>query len=138
MDTRKTNDPVLGDVTSAGVPWSQVPDFARADVEWMDGRHGSAKDLLPAISEVPVPDVLYSIPSLHEQRPRGSKAMIDAHGARSRLAGCRPGAWLLSPFTGAKWAKWPDREIGWVPGDVVLPQCLKVRSRDDIGPGSSS
>jgi hypothetical protein len=52
--------------------------------------------------------------------------MIDAHGAQSRLAGCRPGAWLLSPFTGAKWAKWPDGEIGWVPADVVLPQCLKA------------
>ena len=138
MDARKTNDPELGDVTSAGVTWSEVPDFARADVEWMDGRHGSAKDLLPAISEVPVPDVLYSLPGLHEQRPRGSKAMIDAHGARSRLACCRPGAWLLSPFTGAKWAMWPDGEIGWVPADVVLPQCLKVRSRDDIGPASSS
>ena len=136
MNTHETNDPELGDVTSAGVPWSEVPDFARADVEWMDGCHGSAKDLLPAISEVPVPDVLYSLPSLHEQRPRGSKAMIDAHGARSRLAGCRPGAWLLSPFTGAKWAKWPDGEIGWVPADVVLPQCFKVRSRDDIGPAS--
>ena len=72
MDTRKTNDPELGDVTSAGVTWSGVGclDFARADVEWMDGRHGSAKDLLPAISEVPVPDVLYSLPGLHEQHAR--------------------------------------------------------------------
>ena len=97
---------MLGDVTSAGVPWSQVPDFARADVEWMDGSHGSAKDLLPAISEVPVPDVLYSLPKSHEQRPRGSKAMIDAHGARGRLAGCRPSAWLLKVRSrGQKWAE---------------------------------
>ena len=132
MATRKANDPELDNVTSAGVPWSQVPEFVRADVEWMDGRHGSAKDILPAVSEVPVPDVLFSLPRLHDQRPRGSKAMIDAHLARSRLAGCRPGAWLLSPFTGAKWAKWPDGEIGWVPPHVVLPQCLQVRSRDDV------
>jgi hypothetical protein len=105
MAAGEANDPELDDVTSAGVPWSEIPEFARADVEWMDGRQGSAKDLLPAVNEVPVSDVLFSLPLLHEQRPRGSKAMIDAHGARSRLAGCRPGAWLLSPFTGAKWAK---------------------------------
>jgi hypothetical protein len=132
MATRKANDPELDDVASAGIPWSQVPEFVRADVEWMDGRHGSPKEILPAVGEVPVPDVLFSLPRLHDQRPRGSKAMIDAHGARSRLAACRPGAWLLSPLTGAKWAKWPDGEIGWLPAHVVLPQCLQVRSRDDI------
>jgi hypothetical protein len=100
MATRKANDPELDNVTSAGVPWSQVPEFVRADVEWMDGRHGSAKDILPAVSEVPVPDVLFSLPRLHEQRPRGSKAMIDAHGARSRLAACRPALGCSVPSPG--------------------------------------
>jgi hypothetical protein len=42
------------DVTSAGVPWSEVPEFARHHVEWMDGRHGSSQRLLPSLDEVPV------------------------------------------------------------------------------------
>ena len=47
--------------------------------------------------------------------------MIDVNGAKYRLADCRPGAWLLSPFTGWKWAKWPGGEIGWLPADTALP-----------------
>jgi hypothetical protein len=45
MSKHKSNGAVAGssDVTSAGAPWSEVPDFALADVEWMYGRHGSAK-----------------------------------------------------------------------------------------------
>ena len=45
MSKRKSNGAAVGssDVTSAGVPWSEVPDFALADIEWMDGRHGPAK-----------------------------------------------------------------------------------------------
>ena len=47
MSKRKSNGDAVGssDVTSAGVSWSEVPDFALADIEWMDGRHGSAKGL---------------------------------------------------------------------------------------------
>jgi len=30
------------DVTSAGVNWNEVPEFARHHVAWIDGRHGSA------------------------------------------------------------------------------------------------
>ena len=120
------------DVTSAGVPWSEVPDFALYMVEWMDGRHGSAKETLPSIDQTPIPAALFTLPCLHEDRPRGSKAMIDAHGARCRLANCRPGAWLLSPFTGWRWAKWPNGEVGWVPVDAALPDSLRVRSRDGI------
>ena len=58
--------------------------------------------------------------------------MIDVNGAKCRLADCRPGAWLLSPFTGWKWAKWPSGEIGWLPADTALPDSLRVRPRDDI------
>jgi len=54
------------------------------------------------------------------------------HGARQRLANYRPGAWLISPYTGWKWAKWPDGEVGWLPADVALPDLLRVRSRNDI------
>lgn len=124
--------PDTDDVTSAGVPWSEVPDFARPHVVWIDGRHGSAKNVLPTIDEIPVPSVLFELPRLHEKRPRGSTAMIDFSGAKSRLANCRPGAWLVSPYTGWRWAKWPTGEIGWVPPAVDLPESLRVSSRDDI------
>jgi hypothetical protein len=114
------------DVTSAGVPWSEVPDFAKPDVAWMDGRHGPAETPLPSIEEVPIPEVLYTLPRLHPDRPRGSKAMIDVAGAKTRLRDARPGAWLISPFTDWRWAKWPNGEIGWVPACVELPGSLQV------------
>jgi hypothetical protein len=120
------------DVTSAGVPWSEVPDAPCPYTEWLDGRHGPAEDVLPPVDHIPVPAVLLSLPVLHEDRPRGSKPMADVHGARQRLAGCRPGAWLISPFTGWKWAKWPSGEVGWLPADTALPASLRVRPRNDI------
>lgn len=120
------------DVTSAGVPWSKVPEFARHHVDWMDGRHGPAKTPLPSVDLLAVPDVLNRLPSLHENRPRGSTAMIDAAGARARLRDVRPGAWLISPYTGWKWAKWPSGEVGWLPADVELPATLQVSTRNDI------
>ena len=45
IETEVASDdgPVL---TSAGVPWSEVPEFARPDVAWIDGRHGSAREVL--------------------------------------------------------------------------------------------
>lgn len=120
------------DLTSAGVPWSGVPEFARHPVEWMDGRHGPAQNQLPSVEVVPVPDILNKLPSLHERRPRGSKPMIDVAGARARLCGMRPGAWLISPFTGWKWAKWPSGEVGWLPNEIELPASLRVPARNDI------
>src|SRR5258705_12338114 len=114
------------ELTSAGVPWSEVPEFARGDVAWIDGRRGSAQSSLPPIDVVPVPDILYSLPSLHENRPRGSKAMLDAAGARARLRDVRPGAWLISSFSGQKWAKWPSGDVGWLPPDIELPATLQV------------
>jgi len=131
MPTREPSDAgqSSSDVTSAGVPWSEVPDDVLAYVEWMDGRHGSAKEPLPPIDEVPIPTVLFELPRLHENRPRGSKAMIDVTGARRRLADCGPGAWLVSPYTGWRWAKWPNGEVGWVPDGVALPNTLRVSSR---------
>ena len=119
-------------ITSAGRRLGDVPDFARSDVEWMEGVHGSAKDGLPPETDVPTPKRLNSIPELHPDRPRGSKAMIDVHGANFRLKNCRPGAWLVSTFTGWKWAVWPSGHIGWLPNDVVLPDALRVLSRSDV------
>jgi hypothetical protein len=54
MSKCKSDQPAadLSDVTSAGVPWSELPDYALAYVEWMDGRHGSAKEILPGFLEV--------------------------------------------------------------------------------------
>ena len=118
--------------TSAGVPWNEVPDFARAAVAWMDGRHGPAESSLPPVDVVPVPDVLYRLPYLHENRPRGSKAMLDVAGARARLRDERVGAWLISPYTGWKWAKWPSGEVGWLPVDIELPSTLRVTARNDV------
>jgi hypothetical protein len=114
------------ELTSAGVPWSEVPEFARADVAWIDGRHGSAQSSLPSVEVAPVPDILHRLPYLHEDRPRGSKAMLDAAGARARLRDVRPGAWLISPYTGQKWAKWPSGDVGWLPADIELPAVLQV------------
>jgi hypothetical protein len=128
------------ELTSAGVPWGEVPEFVRPYVAWIDGRHGSAKASLPPLDVVPVPDVLYGLPYLHEERPRGSKAMLDAAGARARLRDVRPGAWLISPDTGWKWAKWPSGQVakwpsgdvGWLPADIELPATLQVVARGDV------
>jgi len=120
------------ELTSAGVPWREVPEFARHYVEWMDGRHGSAQATLPSVDVVPVPDVLNTLPFLHEDRPRGSKAMLDAAGAQERLRDVRPGAWLISPYSGWKWAKWPSGDVGWLPANVGLPAALQVAARNDI------
>src|SRR5215470_17720920 len=38
--------------TSAGIRWSEVPEFARQDLAWMDGRHGSAQSPLPSVEEL--------------------------------------------------------------------------------------
>ena len=38
----------------------------------------------------------------------------------------RAGAWLISPFTGWKWAKWPTGEVGWIPADAELPPKMRV------------
>ena len=120
------------ELTSAGVPWSEVPEFARANVAWIGGRYGSAESSLPPVDVVPVPDILYGLPYLHEDRPTGSKAMLDAAGARTRLRDVRPGAWLISPFTGWKWAKWPSEDVGWLLTDIELPATLQVGARNDI------
>jgi hypothetical protein len=132
MSKRKPNNATAGDVTSAGIPWSEVPDYVLTKVEWMDGRHGPAREPLPSIDQVRIPAVLFTLPCLHEDRPRGSKAMIDAQGAKLRLSNCRPGAWVMSPVTGWRWAKWPTGEVGWVPANVALPESLRVGPGDDI------
>jgi hypothetical protein len=77
------------DLTSAGVPWSDVPDFVLPHVEWIDNRSGPAEQALPPLDQEPIPPVLYTLSRLHEDRPRGSKPMLDVHGAKSRLENCR-------------------------------------------------
>ena len=105
----------------------------RASPCGMDGRSARfAQTMLPPIEVVPVPDVLNTLPRLHEDRPRGSKAMLDAAGARARLCDVRAGAWLISPYTGWKWAKWPSGDVGWLPANVELPPSLQVAARNDI------
>jgi hypothetical protein len=57
-----------------------------------------------------------------------------------RLAKCRPGAWLLSPYTGWPCAKWPNGEVGWLPADVALPDnsrtCMDCGERGQRGLGN--
>ena len=119
-------------ITSGGTRLGDVPEFARYDVEWMDGVYGTASGGLPSVVEFPIPDVLYTKGINHSAHPRGSKAMIDIHGANFRLKDCRPGAWLVSPYTGSKWTVWPSGRIGWLPEDIELPEALRVYSRDDV------
>jgi hypothetical protein len=114
------------DLTSAGVPWSEVPEFARPCVAWMDNRSGPADESLPPVDQVSIPPVFDSLPRPHPDRPRGTKPMIDANASRARLANCPPGSWLISPYTGWKWAKWPDGEVSWVPSHICLPELLCV------------
>ena len=118
--------------TSAGCLWSEVPEHSVHLVEYIDGFHGSPTRPLPGLEEVPVPQTLLELPQLNPERPRGSKAMLDAAGAKARLADCRPGAWLISPFSGWKWAKWPDGSVEWLPREVELPGELRITARDDL------
>jgi hypothetical protein len=120
------------DVTSCGVPWSEVTEDVIHYVEWMDGRHGASQEPLPSADQEPIPPILYKLPQLHPKRPRGSKPMLDVSGAKKRLANCRPGAWLRSPYTGWQWAVWPNGEVGWVPRDIDLPNALRVSFRNGL------
>ena len=81
---------------------------------------------------VPVPEILHRLPYPHADRPLGSKALLDAAGAKARLRDARPGAWLISPFSGWKWAKWPSGDVGWLPADIELPATLQVGALNDI------
>ncbi len=74
MSKRKANGAAAGSggVTSAGIPWSEVPDFALTKAEWMDGRHGPAREPLPSIDQVPIPAVLFTLPCSHEDCKRRS------------------------------------------------------------------
>jgi hypothetical protein len=130
MSKRKSE--ISSDLTSTGMPWSEVPNSPCPYTEWLNGRHGPAKDTMPSVDQFPIPEVLLTLPVFHADRPRGSKPMADVNGARQRLADCRPGAWLISPFTGWRWAKWPNGEVGWLSADTVLPDVLRVRSRNDV------
>jgi hypothetical protein len=51
--------------------------------------------------------------------------------SRRKLHEVRAGAWLISPYTGWKWAKLSG-DVGWLPSDVKLPASLRVPARNDI------
>ena len=117
--------------TSAGVPWEEVPEHALDKVEWIDGRHDNGQTRQLA-DDLPLPNSLLELPELHPRRPRGSTAMLDAHGAKCRLRGLRPGAWLISPLTGWKWAVLPGRTVSWVPAETDLSAALRIDARNDV------
>ena len=83
MSKRNSKTPATdsSELTSTGMPWSEVPDSPCPYTEWLGGRHGPAQDTLPSIDNVPIPEALLTLPVLHADRPRGSKPMADVHGA---------------------------------------------------------
>ena len=56
--------------------------------------------------------------------------MLDAAGAQAPLREVRPGGWLISPYTGWKWAKFPNGEVGWLPANIGLPASLEVTAHN--------
>jgi hypothetical protein len=36
-------------------------------------------------------------------------------------------AWLISPYSNWKWAKWPSGDVGWLPTDIELPATCRQR-----------
>lgn len=86
----------------------------RPYIEWMDGRHGSAKESLPSIEEVPVPEPLFELPYLHtwikgnDRRERRAPPTCELS---SRRLACQPLYWLAL-------GTMAHGEIGWVPDGV--------------------
>ena len=117
--------------TSAGVRFADVPEDSRHLVEWIEGCH-SFHAQLPSLDDLPIPVALTELPRLHPDRPRGSRAMLCAHGAKGRLDGLRAGAWTVTPFNDWRFAVFDDGEIGWIPKETVLPKSLFVPFRNDI------
>src|SRR5262245_48615964 len=66
---------------------------------------------------------------------RGSQVQIlplrPAFSMHERLD-VRPGVWLISPYTGWKWAKWPSGDVGWLSADTQLPAILQVAALNDM------
>jgi len=125
LKTDSTNNELATKKTSAGVSFSDVPEHARSRVEWIEGCH-SFDGQLPSFDELPIPAILYQLPILHPDRPRGSRAMICAHGAKGRLIGLRAGAWTVTPMNDWRYAIFPDGDVGWISKEVDLPQALFV------------
>jgi hypothetical protein len=63
MSSNKPLSPSDGDqATSTGTRWSEVPEFVRHHVVWIDGRHGPAQRSLPSIEVEPIPEILHRLP----------------------------------------------------------------------------
>jgi hypothetical protein len=128
-------DPLIDELahkeTSAGIKFKDIPDDARHEVEWIEGCHVFNRHL-PSLDELPVPRILYQLSALHPDRPRGSRAMLCAHGAKGRLVGLRPGAWTVTPFNDWRYAIFPNGQVGWIPKEMDLPQTLFVPFRNDV------
>jgi hypothetical protein len=81
---------------------------------WMDVT--AREDTQPSVDQTPIPPVLFALSHLQDNRPGGSKAMADVHRCRATTCKCRPGAWLLSSYTGWRWAKQPmEKLVGFWP-----------------------
>jgi len=117
-------------ITSVGERLGDKPDWIRPELEWLEGVHGSAADIQPNARE-PLPEPIF-VKVEQSECPRGATAMVDLHGAKQRLKGCRPGSWLISPRTGWKWIVGSNGNVCWQPEDANLAEALRVNSRSDI------
>jgi len=135
MSEQMPNDATASscDVTSTDMCWPAMPEFDPSNVVWLDERRGSVNEPMPPVDRGPSSAVLitfpFALPRLHEGHPMGPKAMGDSNRAKRQLRRCKSGAWLLSPYTGWCWAKWHTGDVGWVPANVELPNCLRVQWR---------
>ena len=99
--------------------------------EWINGSPVFCGEL-PSLKKQPIPDILYELPYPHPDRPRGSSAMLHAHGARHRLGPLRAGAWTIAPRTTWHFVKAPSGKVEWIPNDVDLPLSLYVPYRNAV------
>lgn len=119
----RTQDAFIRTSADAEDPGEELP--LSKDLRWLKTIAGPAS-LAVTLTEAPIPEALFGTFRAHPSMPYGSTLMLDAAAANRRLKDCRPGAWLISPKTGWKWAVFANTKVDWVPSSVVLPEYLQV------------
>jgi hypothetical protein len=62
-----------------------------------------------------------------ELKPPCSPERQAGNRRTARLRDVRPGAWLISPYSGWKWAKWSGGDVGWLRQTLSCPRSCKCR-----------
>jgi hypothetical protein len=116
------------ELISTGMPWSEVPDTPCPYTEWLGGRHGPAQDSLPTRRSGSDPRSALR-PSCFACR---SSTRIKANGRcswRNATTGWLPPRRLA----GQSFHRLAVGQMAqWLPKDAVLPDVLRVQSRNDI------